>query len=287
MRIHQLTLGSAIDNAETFFTKQQHTLMTPTEQSVSAIPSVISEDAQLPPFSAPAPPSSSMASSLGHYFPSPHQTYPREPLAPLHELLDTDIFTCVPGAPLNFESWMPAKEDTVSFHQSAKYSPGQIPTLQEIRAINSTSSSSLSSLLSSSETCGCDQGEEVSRILCELMDFSWAIFRTQAEIAGISSVVAEYLAWIRNVPDMANTSQGEAVLSTLEARLRELHEMADKQHWAAWRRMLEKLEVIGEPLGVFEAQAQKRSAEIAQYYLANYDAQKTLDEQRPAWILQD
>ncbi|KAJ5958020.1 uncharacterized protein N7479_005170 [Penicillium vulpinum] len=278
------SLRDRIDNAETFFVKQQKSHMTPIERPVSEIQPVTAGDPR--PFSAPAPSSSSIVGSLDQYFPSPHRPYTRECLAPLRELLDTDIFTCDPSPSLNLETWMPTKEENLLFHQSNNYHAGQMPTLQEIRAINSTSSPSLSSLYQS-ESCGCDQAKEVGRILQELKNFSSAIFHTQAEIAGISSVIAEYLAWIRNVPRGSKTSQEAAVLSTLEARVRELHEMADQQHWAAWRRMLERLELHGDALGVFEAEAQKRSAKIAQYYQSNYDAQKTMNEQRPAWPIQD
>ena len=102
-----------------------------------------------------------------------------------------------------------------------------LPSLREIRELNSASLSPLSSFFDISKPEKDESGENNSRVLVELQAFSSAIFATQAKIAGIASAVAEYLAWVRKVPGMPRKPNCAAVLDILETRVRELHEMAE------------------------------------------------------------
>lgn len=153
----------------------------------------------------------------------------------------------------------------------------KIPSLREIRALNSSSSTPFPK---SNLEKGNEQAEASNRILAELQNFSSTIFVTQAEIAGISSAVAEYLAWVRNVPGMPKAPDCAAVLETLETRARELHSIAENKHWTAWRQMLEKLDDLGNvQLSAFGAEMQKRLAEMAQAFHASYDVGKAIQDQ--------
>lgn len=171
--------------------------------------------------------------------------------------------------------------DSLTLPEDSSEIPLFLPSLQEIREQNSTSSPSFSSVFDNPKSEKGEDAENSSRILAELQAFSLAIFVTQAEIAGISSAVAEYLAWVRKTSEMPRTPNYARVLDVLETRVRELHEMAKSRHWAAWRQILEKLDGMGSQLSMFGAEMQTRTAETAQYFHASYDINKAMQEQRP------
>lgn len=154
-----------------------------------------------------------------------------------------------------------------------------VPSLREVRALNSTSSSSSLSLYSTNKSDQVEHAEKLGRIVAEFQAFSSAIFRTQVEIAAISSAVAEYLAWVRKVPGMPRTPNSAAVLETLEVRIRELHDMAENRHWAAWRQMIEKLDGMETQLSVFGSEMQRLTAERLQHLHTSYDVGKAMQEQ--------
>ena len=156
-----------------------------------------------------------------------------------------------------------------------------LPSLREIRELNSTPKSPPSSIFDISRPDHGEPAENNGRILLELQAFFSTIVSTQAEMAGISSAVAEYLAWVRKVPGMPGTPNCAAILDILETRVRELHEMAESRHWAAWRQALEKLDVNGTDMGMFETEMQNRTAETSDYFHVGYDIRRTLQEQRP------
>ena len=161
----------------------------------------------------------------------------------------------------------------------------KIPSLQEVRALNSTSTESPASPFPNPDhETDEHQAETTSlhQVLSELQAFCMAIFVTQAEIAGMSSAVAEYLAWLRKVPGLPKVPMDSgALLKTLEARVRELQEMAEGKHWMAWKAMLEKLDGRGGShlLAEIEAEMRNRTAEVAQEFQTSYDVEKTMQEQ--------
>jgi len=179
---------------------------------------------------------------------------------------------------------MPLTEDPAS--ESFSFGRIKIPSLQEIRALNSVSTLSSASTFPNPNQEPGEQHTETSssrHVLEELRAFSSTIFITQAEIAGISSAVAEYLSWLRNVPGLPKFPTDSAVLlQTLEARVRELQGMAEEKHWVAWKVLLEKLDgIVGvgsQSLGNFEAEMRKRTAEVARAFDASYDVGKAMHE---------
>lgn len=154
-----------------------------------------------------------------------------------------------------------------------------VPSLQEVRALNSTSSSSSLSLFPTNKSDQLEHAEKLGRILSEFQAFSSSIFRTQVEIAAISSAVAEYLAWVRKAPGMPRSPNSAAVLETLEVRIRELHDMAENRHWAAWGQMIEKLDGMETQLCVFTSEMQRLTAERMQHLHTSYDVGKAMQEQ--------
>ena len=179
---------------------------------------------------------------------------------------------------------LPDDPHTESFH-IRRAGGANIPSLREIRALNSIS---VSSSCSNPTQEMCEQGNgnsSAQQVLAQLQAFSSTIFITQAEIAGISSAVAEYLAWLKKVPGLPKVpTDSTALLETLEARVQEMQEMAEEKHWQAWRMMLEKLDdtSTGEYahlLSECEAEMRKRTAEVAQDFHAGYDVGKAMQEQ--------
>ncbi|KAL9124057.1 MAG: hypothetical protein Q9217_006578, partial [Psora testacea] len=267
------SLRDRIDTAESIFVRQNtsappsHDLLAPVTDSAMSIASL-----DFTPFASPT-----------DQFFSPHrngQTITQSPkkdddfLNNLPMMLGNDISGFLPEN-------MTMPEDHSENLMTQRFRNGnncyeKIPSLREIRALNSNSSSSLSSPGSKKS----DQHvKDSSRILAELQTFSSTIFQTQTEIAGISSAVAEYLAWLRNVPGMPKTPDCTAVLETLETRVREVHEMAENRHWAAWKQMLEKLDGASTQLGAFGAELQERTAGMAQVFHTSYDVGKAIQKQ--------
>lgn len=172
---------------------------------------------------------------------------------------------------------------------SESYSIGRvkIPSLQEIRALNSISTLSSASPFPNSYQEKSEQHAETTssqQVLAELQAFCSTIFISQAKIAGISSAVAEYLAWLRKVPGLPKVpTDSAALLETLETRVRELQDMAEEEHFLAWKVMLEKLDGIGgggsQSLGEFEAELRKCTAEVAREFHVSYDVEKAMREQ--------
>ena len=161
----------------------------------------------------------------------------------------------------------------------------KIPTLQEVRALNSTSTLSPTSPFPNPDHEIDEQHADTTslhQVLSEFQAFCMAIFVTQAEIAGMSSAVAEYLAWLRKVPGLPKVPMDRgSVLETLEARVRELQEMAEEKHWMAWKSMLEKLDGSrgSHLLGDIEAEMRNRTAAVGQEFHTSYDIEKTMQEQ--------
>lgn len=162
------------------------------------------------------------------------------------------------------------------------------PSLREIRAMKSIFPlSSESAFPSSNQDTGEQRAEATSsqQVLAQLLAFSSTVFGTQAKIAGISSAVAEYLAWLRKMPGLPKApTDSAALLETLEARVRELQELAEEKHWVAWRMMQDKLDSLGrgdclQALGEFEVEMRKHTAGVAREFHVSYDIGKMMQEQ--------
>ena len=127
-------------------------------------------------------------------------------------------------------------------------------------------------------------------IAIQLAAFSSAVFHSQAEIAGMSLAVAEYIAWMRKVPagnSPPNTSLVYVnVLEAVENRLREIREIAQTRPHAAFREMTGALQALGPAgssvcnnLGDLEEEFQKRSVDVANFFQTRYNACALLSEQ--------
>ncbi|KAL2831379.1 hypothetical protein BDW59DRAFT_157808 [Aspergillus cavernicola] len=120
-------------------------------------------------------------------------------------------------------------------------------------------------------------------VATQLAEFSSAVFHSQAEIAGIASAVAEYIAWMRKVPAGISPSNTNVVFSnvldSVEDRLREMGEMAQNKPRAAFREMvagIRRLGPAGAPiynsLGGLEEEFEKQSADMADFFSTRYNA---------------
>lgn len=219
------------------------------------------------------------------------------PLSP--ETMDDDFMNFIPSPnirlhndPSNFhmDNLSGGSTSTSSFQRENLYSHRHMPSLQEVRTINGSSSTSSTSP-PSSPTRTSHRLDDANHILAELTAFGMVVFHTQAEIAGISSVVAEYLEWMRKAANWSGSGSGSgsetpkanpAVLEALETRMRELNAMAGSRHVEAWRQSVNRLERIpgvGAMLNLFDGEMQRRSNEKANFFQTSYDICQPLPEQ--------
>ncbi|RKU46351.1 hypothetical protein DL546_001644 [Coniochaeta pulveracea] len=123
-----------------------------------------------------------------------------------------------------------------------------------------------------------------------LAEFSSSVFHSQAEIAGMSSAVADYITWMRKVPTgiapPSTTLVYANMLEAIESRLREMKDIAQTKPLAAFRNMLSSLEAIGpmgpsvcESLSHLEKDFERQSAEVAHFFQTRYNACAALTEQ--------
>ncbi|KAJ2991315.1 hypothetical protein NUW58_g2560 [Xylaria curta] len=225
--------------------------------------------------------------------PFSHHSLPMSP-----ETLDTEFINYLPGPPMGipgdpsqFQIEDPRRMEDISgpsttpssFRRESVYSHGRMPSLREIRIANGSSTSATSPPPSPSGRG--QRADDANHILAELTAFGMVVFNTQAEIAGISSVVAEYLEWMRKAPPtngQGSPKPNPAVLETLETRLRELNLIAGTRHLEAWRQSVTRLERIpgvGAMLNLFDNEMQRRSGETAEFFQTGYDICSPLPEQ--------
>ncbi|KAI1193352.1 hypothetical protein F5X97DRAFT_43005 [Nemania serpens] len=197
----------------------------------------------------------------------------------------------VPSDPSHFQMEDPRRIDDMSgpstapssFRREGVYTHRQMPSLREVRIVNGASVSTTSPPPSPSGRG--NRADDANHILAELTAFGMVVFNTQAEIAGISSVVAEYLEWMRRAPPtngQGTPKANPAVLETLETRVRELNALAGTRHMDAWRQSVNRLERIpgvGPMLNLFDNEMQRRSGETADFFHAGYDICSPLAEQ--------
>jgi hypothetical protein len=172
------------------------------------------------------------------------------------------------------------------------------PTANGSTATNGSTAASSSSLTlhdaAAAETItarGAETGDNISAPVAALLaEFSSSVFHSQAEIAGMSSAVADYIAWMRKVPTgiaPPNTSLVYVnVLEAVENRLREMREIAQTRPRAAFRDMVASLQAIGpvgtsvcESLAHLEKEFDKQSADVANFFQTRYNACAALSEQ--------
>lgn len=158
-----------------------------------------------------------------------------------------------------------------------------MPSLQEIRALDlppNRSNTDYQAARSANYGPG-ERSEDNYKIIKELGNFSSAIFAIQADMSGISSAVADYLAWARTSPSRASRTD-DFVLATLETRVRELHEMAETRHRAAWMQLigrLENLDGVDAELKVLDGAIQRYIKKTKHFFESNYNVSVMLSEQ--------
>ncbi|RDW80300.1 hypothetical protein BP6252_04938 [Coleophoma cylindrospora] len=166
--------------------------------------------------------------------------------------------------------------------QGLGYFPrAQIPSLREIRALNSPSAAlpSLALLFSDAKY------KDSQRITNEFTTFCSTIFSMHAEIAGITGVVGEYLTWVRK----SRTAEPNfaAILEMLEARVREVQEMAEMRPRDPWGTLLDTLKKgtldakLFAMISSFEIEAHERAEKTRRFFQESYDVSFKLSEQMP------
>lgn len=214
--------------------------------------------------------SSSPASPTGQFSHANRNGHQWQSITPFHNIFETHFLDNVPMIAGSDPSSRGV--NSLTSPEDSSENPMCLPSLREIRELNSTP-------LQIYDMCELDKGESAenhSRILEEIQSFFTAIVSTRSEIAGISSAVAEYLAWVRRVPGMPREPNCAAVLGILETRVPELHEVAENRQWAAWRQALEKLDVTRTELNMFETETHNGIAETVEYFHVSYDIDETM-----------
>lgn len=223
----------------------------------------------------------------------------QNPLKQSPEISGGEFIGCVPAG-----NWMASINDNLQFQAedaemidiAGRNTIISIPSAREIREMNSASSSG--------STCGRHwslsapntrpDGDENGVMPTELKTFLSEMFATQAEIAGISLVVAEYLAWMRKAP----TPRSIEMLQTIEFRFREINELAEKQSWKSSENMTSPstsasaLDPLGREkphpksyLGSLGDDVCRRTAELKHFFKTDYTFCTPLSDQRKPQIM--
>ena len=290
----ELWLTYIVRPLDTLLSQQAQMIKVGYNQPLSGLGSAISaEYPDCSPFNLPTP---SLVNPDDPFLPSNHNAYQSTSQFP--DNLDSYFLNYLPSPhpteqndPPQFqvESMISSEgNNAFSLHQGRE-PRSNMPSLREVRALNrlpSLDGSPPPLALPNSKADGGEQSEDCRRINSELTSFCSAVFATQAEIAGISSVVAEYLAWVhKRPPRSAGGAALEAnwavVLETLELRIRELHDMAETRHWAAWEQMMAMLKTDGldAQFSAFEGKVQERTEKTKQFFQESYDVTVPLPEQ--------
>lgn len=164
---------------------------------------------------------------------------------------------------------------------------GQIPSLQELRQLNlAATPSSSPNYHWSLPTQGSQTLQKATGsppLPAEVTNLVSDVLITQSKIAGISSVVAEYLAWARKAPKADSIE----LLQTLEDRIREIHTMARSKDWAASPLMSDPDTILDSTiracLGDLKEEVSRTTCDLDKFFIARYCVDKTLDDQyRPS-----
>jgi len=152
-----------------------------------------------------------------------------------------------------------------------------LPNLTELRAMNSQNGSGTDS---ASEIPRCLDNGDLNSIVGPLTEFFSSIFAIQADLTGVSSAVAEYLAWVRTSPGRA---ENIIVLEILEARVRELNQIASTKHWAALKSLIASMDKSScwcSLLRKTETDLKDKNTKTGQFFHEGYHIDSTLAEQR-------
>ncbi|OTB00784.1 hypothetical protein M426DRAFT_324024 [Hypoxylon sp. CI-4A] len=153
-----------------------------------------------------------------------------------------------------------------------------LPSLNELRAMNNH-------IDGMDLSTGCDmsygmENGDSALIATSLIDLVSSFFSIQADITGLSSAVAEYLAWVRKSPAKADNT---TVLEILETRVRELNQIASTRHWAAFKHMHASFgtgDSYHALLRKVETDLMEKSIKSMHFFHDRYDITTTLAEQR-------
>ncbi|OTB04017.1 hypothetical protein M426DRAFT_321109 [Hypoxylon sp. CI-4A] len=118
------------------------------------------------------------------------------------------------------------------------------------------------------------------QVLSVFSDLLSSMFTTQADIAGLSSVISEYLVWARKTCGSTETSR---ILGTLEVRMREINHMASTRHWVAFKEMHESASTtlpVQSHLKRMEMDLMEKTMKAMEPFHGNYDICSPLTEQR-------
>ncbi|KAI0548056.1 hypothetical protein F4679DRAFT_331371 [Xylaria curta] len=301
------SLQERLDKAEAYILRHSNTNKpaTTNEQPPITTPNsaIGIEYPDCSPFNLPMPtamPTGDHFMSAGvHGIPPTPFSHHSLPMSP--ENLDSEFMNYIPSPhmgitndPSQFQMGDPRRIDDMagpsttptSFRRESVYSHGRMPSLREVRIVNGSSTTTTSPPASPSGRGY--RADDANHILAELTAFAMVVFNTQAEIAGISSVMAEYLEWMRRASPTTSGHQGSspkpnpAVLETLETRVRELNAMASTRHLEAWRQSVNRLERIpgvGAMLNLFDTEMQRRSGETAEFFHTSYNICSPVAEQ--------
>ncbi|KAI0384271.1 hypothetical protein F5Y04DRAFT_278276 [Hypomontagnella monticulosa] len=160
-----------------------------------------------------------------------------------------------------------------------------IPTLHEVRAMNTASSYTVTSK-SSPQAREPDPEQDCNALCASLARFLMLASKAQGEIAGISSAVAEYLSWMQREPTMSSSGAPKAnymkLLEALEARVREIHDLSGRHFYAACQQLMTsatEVEGLRDKMKPIEEEMHKHAAEVTMLFKQDYDICASLSEQ--------
>ncbi|OIW32211.1 hypothetical protein CONLIGDRAFT_629910 [Coniochaeta ligniaria NRRL 30616] len=162
-----------------------------------------------------------------------------------------------------------------SFHESPSQ-PTDIPPLAPSRDAPRSATGSMAE----------DTG--VATVLDPLAAYCSSVIRREAEMAGLATAVADYIAWMRNMPSTGappvTNPVYQQMLQNIEIRVRELVEIAHKKHDGPLRGLLGALGGasggdMAARVAVLEDDLQKQMRDQASFFKTEYDACKFLSEQ--------
>ena len=168
---------------------------------------------------------------------------------------------------------------SVSSSTTRSHESCQIPSLKELRALEDPhdNASQLKDGL---------EGNDYKAVMPGLYPFVSSIFATQAQINGISSAIAQYLAWVRKgLPGSSQETlqtKWVPVLQILETRTRELHHLSKTNHWMSLKRLQESIESVESVRVEFSrlyTELLEQTATKDNFFRDNYNISMDLTEQ--------
>ncbi|KAB5571925.1 hypothetical protein GE09DRAFT_1054134 [Coniochaeta sp. 2T2.1] len=131
-----------------------------------------------------------------------------------------------------------------------------------------------------------------STILTPLSAYCSSVIRRESEVAGLAASVADYLAWMRNVPyngaPPATNAVFQTMLENIEIRARELVEISQRGHDGLLKELLGALSAGGcggssgdmaAKVAELEEKLEGERREHSAFFKTEYDACKFLKEQ--------